>query len=297
MYGLKRRLEIEAERKRRKEEKARIKKEKEDEKKRIKKIEHLKKLRKKQNRRAYLKRRKAELEKRKENGDEFGYFSIYITKNKKRVKFLGCSWWKTDAYKIYNGAIEKNKSNTIFPKTYSTDRRKGSHTKKDLYYEIILVKKVQDGEKTANSFRNKDGKFIESIITDWENHKIIDKHDWFLEETFAIYGYHPKKDRKTYSFIMNKFLVEQEDCADEMKKIMVFKNRVIIQYTDDFDFITCFDNKQARKLYDMLQKDAIRLKMKYVAFMGQTKSTKWIDKIEEKTGWNRNSIIHKTTAY
>ena len=297
MYGLKRLLEIEAERKRKKEEKARIKKEKEDEKKRLKKIEHAKKLRKKQNRRAYLKRRKAELEERKKMGDEFGYFSIYITKNKKKVKFLGCSWWKTDAYKKYNKAIEKNKTNIVFPKTCSTDRKNGSHTKKELQYEILLVKKTQDGEKTTSSFRNKEGKFVENIISDWDNHIIVDKHDWFLEETFAVYGYHPKKDRKTYSFILNKFLIEQEDSADEMKKIIVFKNRVIIQYTQDFDFITCFDNKKAKKLYDMLQKDAIRLKKKYIAFMGETKSTKWLDKIEEKTGWNRNSIIHKTTAY
>ena len=57
------------------------------------------------------------------------------------------------------------------------------------------------------------------------------------------------------------------------------------------------DDNACEKLYDMLQKDAIRLKKKYIAFMGETKSTKWLDKIEEKTGWNRNSIIHKTTAY
>ena len=101
-YGAKRLAEIESERKAKREEKARIKKEKEEEKKRLKKIEHKKKLRKKQNRRAYKKRRKIELDKRKSMGDEYGYYSVYITKNRKKIRFVGSSWWKTDDYKIYN---------------------------------------------------------------------------------------------------------------------------------------------------------------------------------------------------
>ena len=129
-YGLKRLLEIEAERKRKKEEKARIKKEKEEEKKRLKKIEHKKKLKQKQNRRAYLKRRKAQLEERKKIGDEFGSFSIYIVKNHKRIRFIKRTLWKTDAYKIYNEIIEKNRKKTQFPQTIYTERKNGSHEKR-----------------------------------------------------------------------------------------------------------------------------------------------------------------------
>ena len=112
-YGLKRLLEIEEERKKRKAEKERIKKEKEKEKlkekRRLKRLKRQKKMKKVYNRRAYLKRRQKELDRRKELGDEYAYYSVYITKNNKRVRFVGCSWWKTDAYKIYNDAIEKNR--------------------------------------------------------------------------------------------------------------------------------------------------------------------------------------------
>ena len=126
-YGVKRMLEIEAERKKKREEKARLKKEKEEEKKRLKKIEHKKKLKQKQNKRAYAKRRKAQLDERKAIGDEYGYYSIYIAKNNKRVRFVGTSWWKTDAYKIFNNAIEGNRKKVLFPQTIYTNRKDGAH--------------------------------------------------------------------------------------------------------------------------------------------------------------------------
>ena len=297
MYGLKRLLEIEEERKKKREEKERIKKEKETEKKRLKKIEHKKKLRKKQNRRAYLKRRKVELDKHKEMGDEYGYYSVYITKNRKRIRFVGTAWWKIDAYKIYNGAIEGNRKKVVFPKTVETNRKSGAHEAIDVKYEILLVKKTQDGEETVKAFRNEGGKFVDNVISDWENHVIIDKDDWYVEEKFGVYGFHPRKDKKTYTFILKNLLLNNEDVGEEMRRVMVYKNKVIIQYLEDFDFISCYDNNQAKTMYDMLQKDISKLKKKYIVFMGETTSDKWIDRLEDKTGWNRQSILHKTTAY
>jgi len=284
-YGLKRLLEIEAERKKKREERARIKKEKEEEKKRLKKIEHKKKLKKKQNKRAYAKRRKAQLDERKQKGDEYGYYSVYITKNQKRVRFVGTSWWKTDAYNIYSDAIEKNRNKVKFPQ----NRFK---------YEILLVKKTNEDEDTVASLRDKDGKFVDNIITDWENHVIIDKNDWLVEETFGIYGLHPRKNKKTYPYILNNLLLNNEDVGDEMRRVMVFKNKVIIQYLEDFDYITCYDDNRAKVLYDALQDDIVKLKKKYIVFMGEAAPdtvSKWLDKFEDKTGINRESLKHKST--
>lgn len=296
-YGLKRLLEIEEERRKRREERERIKKEKEAEKKRLKRIEHKKKLRKKQNRRAYLKRRQVELDRRKEMGDEKAYYCVFITKNHKKIRNIGRSWWKSDAYKIFNDAIERNHQKTFFPKTTETNRKNGAHDTIHVKYEILLVKKTKDGEKTVKPLRNEDGKFIDNVITDWENHVIVDKNDWFVEETFGIYGFHPRKDKKTYTFILNNLLLNNEDVGEEMRSVMVYKNKVIIQYLNDFDFITCYDTKQAKQLYDMLQEDITKLKKKYIVFMGETNSEKWVEKFENKTGWKRSAITHKTTAY
>ena len=129
---------------------------------------------------------------------------------------------------------------------------------------------------------------------------ILEKNDWLVEEKFGVYGYHPVKDRKPYTFILNELLLNNEDVGEEMRRVMVFKNKLIIQYLDDFDFVTCYNNKQAKTLYDKLEKDVSKLNKKYVVFMGETRATnikKWLDKMEDKTGWKRNSLMHKTTAY
>lgn len=297
-YGLKRLLEIAAERAKKKEERERLKKEKEEAKKKQKKLEHKKKLKKKQNRRAYVKRRQVELDKRKKMGDEYGYYSVYITKNRKKVRFVGTAWWKSDAYKIYTEAIEKNRAKVKFPQTMCTTVKGNTHKAVPIKYEILLVKKTKEDEDTVASFRNEDGKLVDNIVTDWENHLIIDKDDWFVEEKFIISGYHPIKQKKNYDFIL-KLLLDNEDVGDKMTRVMVFKHRLIIQYLDDFDFVTCLDNKQAKQLYDQLQEDIFKAKKKYIAFMGEAAhdtTSKWLDKLEEKTGQNRLSLRHKTTV-
>jgi len=297
-YGLKRLIEIEEERKKKREERERIKKEKEAEKKRLKKIEHKKKLRKKQNRRAYKKRRKVELDRRKSMGDEYAYFSVYITKNNKKVRFVGASWWKTDAYKIFTDAIEKNRKKVVFPQTKYTNRKNGAHEPLPIKYEILLVKKTKDNEDTVASFKDKNGKFVENVIANWENHVIVDKADWFVEEKFGIYGYHPRNDKKTYTFILNDLLLNNEDVGSEMRRVMVYQNKLIIQYLEDFDFVKCYDNEQCKQLYDKLQTDITKLKKKYIVFMGEVVPTlvsKWIDKFEEKTGWKRNAVFNSST--
>ena len=161
----------------------------------------------------------------------------------------------------------------------------------------VSVSLLKEG-KTATT--DKDGKFTKNIITDWKNHIILEKNDWLVEEKFGVYGYHPVKDRKPYTFILNELLLNNEDVGEEMRRVMVFKNKLIIQYLDDFDFVTCYNNKQAKTLYDKLEKDISKLNKKYIIFMGETKATnikKWLDKMEDKTGWKRNSLMHKTTAY
>ena len=53
-----------------------------------------------------------------------------------------------------------------------------------------------------------------------------------------------------------------------------------------------------KELYDKLQDDITKLKKKYIVFMGETvpeSASKWLDKFEEKTGWKRNTLMHKST--
>lgn len=293
-YGLKRLLEIEEEKKKKREEKERIKKEKEEEKKRLKKIEHKKMLKKKQNKRAYAKRKKALQKEREENGIEMGYYGIYITKNRKRIRFVGSSRRKDVAYKIYTSAIEGNREKVKFPQTVFTSNKQPTPVK----YEILLVKKIDKDEDVVTSFRDENGKYVDNVIVDWDDHVIVEKNEWLVEELFGIYGYHPRKDRKKYSFILEKLLLDNEDVGEQMRRVMVYKNKLIIQYLEDFDFVTCYDNDQCKQLYDKLLTDVTNLKKKYIVFMGELAPgliSQWIDNFENKTGWKRYVMSHSKT--
>lgn len=291
-------LEKRAEKLRKKQEREDIKKEKAKEKKKQQRKERAKKLKKKLNQRAYAKRRKEELERRNKTGNDVGPYSIYIMKNNRKIRSVGLYWWKKDAYEAYNNAIQKNQENTRFPDVVETKRygKSGkSFESQKIKYEIVMVKKVKEGEKTESSFRNEQGKFIKNVILDSNTHIIVEKHDWLVEKKFCIYGYHPYKDKKTYNFILNNMLFCNDDVGEDMRRVMVFKHRVIIQHLEDFDYVTCYDNHQAKQLYDMLQDDVIKAKKKYIVFMGEVvpdRVSQWIDKFEEKTGICRLSLGH-----
>lgn len=252
-------------------------------------------LRQKRARKYYRQNRKKELAERAKNGDEKAFYMVVIVKEKKRIRVLGTAWWKSNAYKIFNEAIETNRKKSKFKKTFYVTRTEGNAVVKDIKYEIVIIKKTKEGEETVSQFRNEQGKFVDNVIIDWPGHVILDKDEWYAEETFGVYGFHPSREKKTYNFILNELLLNTGDCGDEMKRVMVYKNILIIHRTDDFDFVTCFDEEQAAMLYDMLQDDILKLKRKYIVFMGRVSeemTSEWIDRFEEKTGWDRKRLYY-----
>ena len=286
MYGLKRMLEIKAEKERKKAEKEAKKKEKEEEKLRLKREAHKKKLKKKANQRFYQKRRKKELAEREKIGDEYAFYSIYLTRNRKRYKWIGASWWKTDAYKIFNKAIEENRAEVSFPlKIVETSNNKI----KKMKYEIVIVKKVKEDDDKISQFKNEDGKYIDNIIIDKNSHIIEAKHEWLIEETFYVYGYHPRRDRKTYKFILNDLLLNNiTHTKEDTRSITTFQNKVFIDYIGDFDFILCKTPEEAQRLYTKLEHDIPNKDKKYIFFLGEINKNRinsQVQRMMEKTGW------------
>lgn len=281
--------------KQKKKEKEQEKKRRKREKQKLKTIERHKMLRKKYNRTYYLKRTDAIRQYRKDIGDEYGYYMIILTKNRKRIKRLGATHWRSDSYNKYSTILEENNNKVKFPATICTlknEEEKKKHA--ELIYELLLVKSIKQGENNISKLMNKDGKFVDNMtIGDKENHIIIKKDVWLVEETFAVYGYHPKNDRKTYQFICDNLILNKPDIPDEMKRIMIYNNKLLIENINDFDFVICKNKDQCYKLYELLEKTIQNLKKKYIVFMGEitnkTLKNKWINRIQEKTGWSRNN--------
>lgn len=287
-YGIKKLLEIKAERNKRREEKARIKAEKEKQKKEEKKKAHQKYLKKKRNARAYAKRKQASDAYHKSMGDEKGTFSIYLMKDGKRTKFFGYRRFKVAALQLYHEILDKNKEEVVFPQKYV----KSNNRIKQHKYELVLVKKINtDKEDSISMLRNTNGKFIENYLIDAPTHKILDKNEWFIEESFYVYGFDPQKDRKNFKYIYNNIILRDPSIYS---RIMVHNNKLIHHYDDDFDMVICKTTEQAIELYNTIEKIIDHKKYPTILFMGKLNGTmsSWIiDEIMKKTGWSRTKCI------
>ncbi|MCD8207336.1 MAG: hypothetical protein LUD72_05300 [Bacteroidales bacterium] len=240
----------------------------------------------KYNRKAYKIKRKAELAERFRNNDEIGWYHIMIVKNRRLIRKVASRRWKSDAYILYNELIEQNQKEVRFPVRLRTLKNNGVKydTDKPSKYEIILVRNGSDDKITQ--LRGEDGKFVEVVVTDKDNCVIVDRNEWLMEETFHLYGYHPIRDRKDYTFIYNKLIHE---CYDVVR-VFVLANKLVVQGWNDFDFVVCKNPDEAARLYDMMEDDAKREKKKNILFMGRLANrlkSDFIDEMMKKTGWSR----------
>ena len=283
-YGFKKMLEIEAERKKRREEKAKIKAEKEKQKLEEKKEARRKRLKQKRNARYFAKKRKIRDEQRRITGDEKGMFSIYLMRDGKRTKFLGSKRLKNAALQLYHQILDENNSKVMFKQKGTKLNRKMIEHK----YELILTKKLKDDDTdNISMLRNEDGKFIKNYFTDTTTHKIIDKNERLVEETFWVYGFDPQKDRKDFNYIYNNIILKN---PSNYTRLFVYNNKLIHHYDDDFDFVNCKNIDQAIELYDTIEKTIDKKKYPNVFFMGRVRgsASAWvIDELMEKTGWTR----------
>ena len=275
-------------------EKAKIK-EKEDKKKLKEKAKRLEKRHCKYNKylRNYMRKvREKRYNERIKSGDVYGYFMVVLTKNRKRIKTVARSWWRNNALDKYESLLNENNSSVLCPLEISKNVYGVMIDGKEVHnteYELLLIQKKDKGDDTSNMLRNSDGKLVENIILD-SDYQILKKDEWLIEETFYVYGYHPKKDRKTAHFILDMLV---NNCnRDNIKRVFIFKNKLVFQYNDDFDFIVCKNKDEAFRLYDILEKSIKKLNMnKYIFFTDELKRglTSWfLDAMEEKTGWPRN---------
>jgi hypothetical protein len=277
---------------------AREKKKKENYEKRLKRRReeykpiHLKNLRRKQNRRAYLKRRAVELEIHRKKGDSQGFYRIVLTKNYTQYKELSYSWWMLTAYKKFNKYIEDNHRDVICEKTIAQSDTQDSDPVK---YEILLLKKIDpEFDDGVRELRNEEGMFIENKISNNEKYAIIAKSDWFIPETYNVYGYNPVSDRKTGKWIFDN-LINNNCCRENMKNVFMCDNKLIIYKDLDFDFVICKNKNECLRLYNALESNTGK-KNKFVIFSSYLVDSRksWLyNELEKKTGWDRDTLYKK----
>ena len=226
-------------------------------------------------------------------GKRKAQYKIIITSHGLQIEFV--NWYQTvkDAYKAFKRITTENAKNVVFPVKYINHM-----TIKEADYEILLLKRRERLESKAQKLRNEYGQFIDHIIDNDDDWIIVDKCTYNKEESFWVFGYHPKHQRKDFMFILTNFFIKEMKDKDLFKRILIYKNKLLIQYDNNIEIVICKCVSDCVRLYSEIESKCEILKIKNVCFSGYV-SNVIRDKIEsiihEKTGWNQLKIRRSST--
>lgn len=221
---------------------------------------------------------------------------IALSSHKQVIDILYKSNLQQSAYKKFNEIIDENEKNIIFPVKYISNKNISKGIVES-NYEILLLKIKKEGEDVTQ-LRNEYGQLVNHVIVDNNQWIIMDKHIYYKEESFWVYGFNPKTQRKDFNYILNEIVLAHNNDKNYFKRIMIFKNKLIIQYDFDIDMVICKNQEDVIRLYNELEVKTKKAKCRNVFFNGiVAKSNKdWImEMIMNKTGWNKQKVIRSST--
>jgi hypothetical protein len=184
-----------------------------------------------------------------------------------------------------------------FPVRYVSSRSEKTFTEAD--YRLMIIKKKEPTDTYQGKFRNDYGKYVD-CITDNENWIFIEELPYMVEETFWVYGYNPKCQRKTFKFIFDELVISKVSDKHFIKQIAVFKNKLLIASTDKLDMVICKNHADSVRLYNEIARVSEEKKLKYVIFGGDINKKMisfdiWYKKMENLTHWTWRKLNKNTT--
>lgn len=250
---------------------------------------YTKQRRKRINHRYYIRHiRRPFVRRRLHRGDEQGRFIIYFTKNKQYYKTYGWFIWKFGSLEKYNKLVAENHENSICPRLYESRTKKNGE--EPIKYEIIVKQKIDPSNDTNETlFRDEIGSSV-TVKTDNPEWKIIAKENWYIEEDFYLFGYHPKYDRKDTRFIMDNVIMKYVE-ENMICRIFIWKSYLFIENDDDFTFVLTKAPEEAIRLYNILYNRLSQIENLYfTGTLSKGSIPTWVDKMAEKTGWQVKTI-------
>lgn len=221
-------------------------------------------------------------------------YKIVSCRNGKQNKFIGKYRTIEEAYEVLN-ALKREDENIILPILLT-----GEDKLFNSIDEYILIEKT-DGKSTS-LLRNEYGKLVEHKV-DKNGWVIIDKYRYKREETFWVYGYCNKSDRKTFIWIYENLIISNIETHFDFKRIMIYKNKLIIKDdSESINMVICKNESDSIRLYNKIEEYIRRDKIKQVLFIGNysqiSEKRKSLEKeIMELTNWPIRKVQMKTTKY
>lgn len=220
-------------------------------------------------------------------------YKIVSCKNGKQNKLIGKYRNIEDAYEVFK-KLKENDKNIVFPIfSYGNDYLKNSID------EYVLIEKNDNTD--SSMLRNEYGVIVEHK-TNKDGWIIIDKFRYLKEETFWVWGYDKKSDRKTFIWIFENLLLNAFH-GYENKMICTYKNKVIIKSDNgNIELIFCKSQEDAIRFYNLLEKYSKKNKLKRAIFIGDfsrvsSKRRKLENELIEYTGLSKRKIQMKNTSF
>lgn len=220
-------------------------------------------------------------------------YAIVVTNHGRRQYTLYSHSNEEKIFKKFNNILKENKK-VIFPMKYNNEQ----HVMIPSEHEIFIVKCKEENDKNSTKLRDDSGKYInyESAENNWI---IIERASFNVEETFFVYGYHPRLQRKTFEWIFNEFISKNAKSKYFFKTVQIYLNKVLIDCNGKLDMVICKNKDDAIRFYNKIEEFCKLKKHKYVLFMGDVGKSKykkqWIERIEELTHWPRLKILRSST--
>ena len=165
-------------------------------------------------------------------------------------------------------------------------------------YEIMIIKARDKTESRETKVMDEYGKFVNYATND-DDWIIYDRSPYYIEETFWVYGYHPRLQRKDFKWIYDNFISNNSNNKYLFKTVQLFKNKILVECNGKLDMVICKNKQDAIRMYNMIEEWCERDKMKYIGFMGDLSYSRyksdWITKIQKLTNWTRKKITRMST--
>ena len=215
------------------------------------------------------------------------YYKLAIFNHKKMVKVLKNSVANENtAIKWFETACKDNKETIDFPIEFVNYNKIIPSE-----YEILLLRSKKHQltwGKSEVTFKN---------VVDDDRFEIIKKEKWGVEESFWVYGYHPKYERKDFKFIMENIINKEANYEEySVKAVMLYHNKLIVDLGLDLEFVICKNEKDSLRLYNKV-KEVVggNRKIMFLGYVSKKEKFFIIRRIMKKTGWNYNKVTRIST--
>jgi hypothetical protein len=220
-------------------------------------------------------------------------YHIILTNHGKQLKYLYFTHSEERANKKLASLIKENKK-VAFPMRWNNHE----HVMKECEYELVIIKYKDENDNDVSKIKDNTGKYVNYKSSD-ENWIVCNRAPYDIEETFWVYGYHPRLQRKDFNWIFDNFIKKDANDKYAFKSVQAFRNKLLVDMNGKLEIVICKNRSDCARLYNKIESVSRDMKLKYIAFMGDVTDSKykenWVDRIQQLSHWKKFKINRNST--